>query len=150
MAKQAKPKKTRGRPLLYKTAAALQEKVDEYFTYCDNRIVEINVPNKTSGTIEVIGVNKPEPYTWPGLAYHLGFADRQSLLDYGKREAFSCTVTRAKLKIESQRNLAALEGQQDCKFAQFDLKNNFGWKDKQEHEVSGAINVHFDERAKNV
>lgn len=70
-----------GRPLKYKTASELQRAIDAWF----------------DSFKEAKGMYP----TMSGLAYHLGFTDRQSLYDYKEREEFSCTIKRALLKIES-------------------------------------------------
>ena len=125
-----------GRPPKYKTAKELQKKIDEYFLKCDEgELIEVYSKKKQ----EVVKIMQKTPYTVPGLSDHLGFASRQSFLDYekkGKKEGvkdgrFTCTITRARQRIERQRNERALSGEQESRFAQFDLKENFGWKDQQ-------------------
>lgn len=91
----------------YKTAAEMQAKIDEYFTERDGR-----------------------PITLSGLALHLGFLSRQSLLNYKhKNKAFLDTITRAKLRCESyaEERLFDRDGQRG---AEFSLRCNFGWNDK--------------------
>ena len=76
--------------------------------------------------------------TISGLCYYLGFDSRQSFYDYEKREEFSYTIKRARLRIEM-----AYEDRLHSSTpagAIFALKN-FGWSDKTEVEHSGSIGV---------
>jgi hypothetical protein len=61
-----------------------------------------------------------------------------SLMRYQDTKEFSDTVTRAKARIEQQRIEKPLVGLHDSKMAQFDLKNNFKYKDKVETEITGS------------
>ncbi|MCK5504228.1 MAG: hypothetical protein KAJ10_03655 [Thermodesulfovibrionia bacterium] len=112
---------------LYETDEALQEKIEEYFIHCDQgetvQIVRRGV---------AVDVRKAIPYTVPDLAYFLGYANRHSINDLKQDPTHSTTIKRALGRIEGQRVRKALNGEQDPRFAQFDLKNNFGYKDTQE------------------
>jgi hypothetical protein len=106
--------KLAGRPLKFQSVEELQQKIDEYFELCDE---------------------KGKPYTISGLAYFLG-TNRQTLLNYEERSEFFDTITRAKAKIEA----FVEESLWQPKIAtgvMFNLKNNFGWQDKQNLEHSG-------------
>lgn len=99
--------------LKYKTQEQLQKGIDEYFKNCDE---------------------KGKPYTMTGLALSLGI-DRTTLINYGERDLFSTQLKIAKAKVEEQ-----LE---ECLYRLgnnsgviFNLKNNYGWVDKQEQEVT--------------
>jgi hypothetical protein len=91
----------------------MQKKVDEYFT--------------VSGSLK----------SMTGLALYLGFADRQSLHDYEKREPFSFTIKQARTRVEKfyEEQLTVSRNPSGSIFA---LKN-FGWSDRQEVEHSGTI-----------
>lgn len=72
--------------------------------------------------------------TISGLAYHLDMST-ESLRRYENGDKFSATIKRAKQKVE-----IALEQKlhgQNVTGTIFNLKNNFGWKDKIEQEHSG-------------
>ena len=56
-----------GPPLKYKTVEKIQKAIDEYFEFCDNRLVK-GYDNKTNTQFAYIS---PEPYTMSGLAYAL-------------------------------------------------------------------------------
>jgi len=112
-----------GRPPAYNDPEELQIAVDSYFT--DN--------------------DKP---TISGLAYHLGFASRQSFYDYEEIEIFTYTIKRARLRMEMYYE-EKLTGQYSSGGI-FALKN-FGWSDKQEvtHELKNELpyNISINYRA---
>lgn len=113
-----------GRPPVYSTAEELSLKIEEFFEAPPTRKV---VTNGVPVDMPVI--------TMSGLAFHLGFASRQSLYDYEKNEDFSYIIKRARLFIESE-----YEGrlhQSNPTGSIFALKN-MGWSDKQELEVSST------------
>lgn len=103
-----------GRPLKYETPEDLQKAIDSFFAEC---------------------TEKEEHPTITGMAYHLGFASRQALINYEEREAFHDTIKKAKLRVENYLE-QRLFGSAPAGTI-FNLKNNFGWKDKSEHEHSG-------------
>lgn len=134
-----------GRPLKFESVAILQAKIDEYFALCDPH-VESEVPflseraNGEQFTRFRKIITPQKPYTIHGLARHLD-TTRETLRDYesGRYDNtdlaaevnadFSDTITRAKAKIAE-----FVEGQLYVSGAshgaQFNLKNNFGWKDE--------------------
>lgn len=120
-----------GRPLLYKTPEEMKVVIDEYFDYCDNRIQQVYSP-KSEGVIEVIN---PAPYTMSGLAYALGM-DRRTLLDYSNRDKFLPTVKRARDRVESDVEARMNDRQTFTAGLIFNAKNNFGWVDKTETDVT--------------
>ena len=105
-----------GRPPKYKTQEELEEKCTEYFTICDE---------------------KDEPYTVVDLALSLGYAGRQGLWNLKLKKKFMDTIKKATDTIEGQRVRKMLKGGQNVAGCIFDLKNNFGYKDKIEQEISG-------------
>lgn len=117
-----------GQPPKFKKVEDLQKAIDEYFDWCDNRVVKVY-----SKTVDdVVEINKPEPYTIEGLCLAMGIS-RQTLLNYEKTEGyerFFDTVKRAKMRVQKCMVLTSLEGQ--AAGAIFNLKNNFGYKDSQE------------------
>lgn len=98
-----------GREPLYKTPEEMQTKIDEYFT-------------------------KEKVWTIPGLAYHLGFCDKKSLIDYEAKEVFLFSIKRAKLRIEdfNAKELHTKNG--NVSGVIFTLKN-MGWKDQQDIDL---------------
>ena len=72
-----------------------------------------------------------KPPTVAGLCFFLGFESRQSFLDYEKREAFSCTIKKARLRIEMDRAERLVSSGTPTAGVIFDLTNNHGWKNPQ-------------------
>ena len=104
-----------GRPPKYTKAEVMQKKIDEYFNECN--------------------LNK-KPYTITGLGLALDMS-RQDLLNYSKKDEFFDTIKRAKMKIENYLEEKLLsEGFSTGVI--FNLKNNYGWKDKQENVNVGV------------
>lgn len=103
-----------GRPKLYNSVEELEKDINNYFKMCDKR---------------------EKPYTMSGLALALDMS-RQSLINYSKDEEFFDTIKKAKQRVETQLEENALFNKANPTFTIFNLKNNFNWKDKQEHEIS--------------
>lgn len=107
-----------GRPPKYKTPEEMQKIIDDYFN--TDAWIEINDKPKFAPTVE-------------GLAYALDLS-RMGLIEYGNKDEFSYTIKRAKQKVSIalEQNLwgNAVTG------TIFNLKNNFGWKDKTEVEAT--------------
>jgi hypothetical protein len=115
---------TGGRPRIYDKPEDLAKAIDAYFEY---------IKGEKKGN-EV--TREPEPATITGLALYLGFASRQSLLDYVKEEEFSFAIKRGKLRIEHEYEKRL--HQNNPTGAIFGLKN-MDWNDKQELEHSGSV-----------
>lgn len=99
----------------YSDAKVLQEKIDEYFSQWDDPEYK-------------------KPMTFSGLAYFLGFCQRQSLNQYADKDnEMSIPIKRAMLRIEQDYE-EGLRGKTPTGSI-FGLKNR-GWTDKQEHEHS--------------
>ena len=108
----------RGRPLKFKSVKALEKAIEEYFLRCREM---------------------QEPVTITGLALALD-TTRETLMDYEKRDKFSDTIKKAKLRIENvyEKRLIARGNGGDI----FAMKQ-FGWKDRQEQavEVNGNLSL---------
>jgi hypothetical protein len=124
------------RPVKYETPEEMQKLIDLYFLAC--KFKQTEDPSMLDGLTQdelttVSDIDDTYP-TVSGLAYTLNLT-RQGLIEYGNKDKFSVTVKKAKQRIE-----ASLE-QRLFSHAPagtiFNLKNNFGWKDKTEQEVSG-------------
>lgn len=100
------------RPLKFKTPEEIQSAIDKYIADCEA---------------------KGKPKTVTGLCLALDTC-RQTLLNYEERPEFVDTIKKAKLIVENYYEERLLEAA--CTGAIFSLKNNFGWKDKQEHELT--------------
>ncbi len=123
-----------GRPRKYETVEAMQERIEAYFKKCDARVVPMIV-TKDKGKA-VVKVPRPEPYTVQGLAVFLGLTTK-GLVDYSKREEFCSTIKHARARIEADKVIHMLDGEGWGPGYIFDLKNNFGWTDRQQIEVGG-------------
>jgi len=99
----------------------MQQKIDKYFRECDK---------------------KNEPYTITGLALALDL-DRKSINNYAKDSEFFPTIKRAKLKVENYLEKHLIMDNSTSGII-FNLKNNYGWTDKQQIEHSGNINNPFE------
>lgn len=113
-----------GRPLKYKSVKAMQEDIDKYFAECDE---------------------KGKPYTVSGLAYALG-TNRQTLINYEDKCEFVDTIKNAKAKIELFNEEMLYSKDVSTTGVIFNLKNNYGWKDKQEieAEVTNTVNINIE------
>ena len=110
-----------GRPVKYKTPEDMQGIIDGYFARCESSY----------------GTDVPHYPTVTGLALELDMT-RRGLLDYcEKSDEFAHTIKKAKARVESfiEQRLY----QNNATGCIFNLKNNFGWKDKSETEHSGNL-----------
>jgi len=104
-----------GRWLKFQSPEELQELIDDYFEEMDE---------------------KELPYTITGLALHLD-TTRETLLDYSKKERFSDTIIKAKLKIQNYAENELFRKQGQVAGIIFNLKNNYkGWKEEQTINIS--------------
>jgi hypothetical protein len=110
-----------GRPRKYRSAKQVQQIIDEYFAGQDAR---------------------ERPYTITGLALALGL-DRPQLLSYGRTDEFYNTIKEAKAKVQSSVEEKLLMQGAPAAGVIFNLKNNFGWRDKTETEVSGQMGLNI-------
>ncbi|MDD5135048.1 MAG: terminase small subunit [Phycisphaerae bacterium] len=113
--KWAKGKHPGGRPRIFDTPEQMQEAIDNYF-------------------------KKDKRPTVCGLCIALGFTNRHALTNYeGYGKEFYATIKKAKFRIERflEDNLYNNKPTGTI----FNLKNNFGWQDKQEFEHSGSIDL---------
>lgn len=98
---------------LYQDPAVLEQAIEDYFTQCED---------------------KQQPPMVTGLSLFLGFTGRQSLFDYlhrPSRSPFADSIKRAKSRIEDYRLGAMLTNKNNVIAGIFDLKNSFGYVDKQ-------------------
>lgn len=139
-----------GRPLKFKDPKLLAEKIGEYFASCwdykrdmfGNRIVDKDYlkehPDDRAGSYVM---TQNVPYTVSGLAVALN-CSRETLLNYekelGAREDFFGTIKAAKDKIMAWAE-TALYTAKNPSGAIFNMKNNYGWKDRTEIDLSGKL-----------
>ncbi len=90
-----------GRPLKFETAEQLQEKIDEYFQWADQR---------------------EKPYTIGGLALFLN-TDHKTIRNYEAKDQFFQTMQKARLRIITDKEERLNEGKATAGII-FDLCNN--------------------------
>ena len=127
-----------GRPRKYTEAEQMQYKIDKYFESCfiPARDERGNIQRDYDGKIIKRQIR---PFTITGLALALDM-DRRSLVNYSKDEEFFPTIKKARLKIENYLEESLISGGNSTGVI-FNLKNNYGWKDKQEVEHSGTVKL---------
>ena len=119
-----KEKHAGGRPVKYKTPELMQIEIDKYF----DGIVEYNESHEDT-----------KHPTVTGLAMSIDMT-RKGLLEYcEKSDGFSNTIKTAKSIVEDYIEQRLYYGQ--ATGCIFNLKNNFGWKDKTEQEISGDYKI---------
>ena len=114
----------RGRPLKFKTVAELKKKVEAYFRNCNNRKRKVVLK-----TCLIVYTADPGIYTITGLALALG-TNRETLLNYEKRDDFFDTVKNAKERVHNYVE-ESLFTPRIATGVIFNLKNNFGREDRQ-------------------
>lgn len=110
-----------GRPMKFKSPEEIEIKANEYFKMCD-----LN----------------DKPYTITGLAIALD-TDRRTLLNYEEKDEFFHTIKKAKQKVENYAEERLFNGSNTAGVI-FNLKNNYGWVDRQEVEANVTANVEVD------
>ena len=117
--KTDKTKPKVGRPLKYETPEQMQIDIDAYFDSCWEEGEN--------------GKRQTKPYTMSGLANSLGMC-RKTLLNYSNKDEFLHTLKRAREKVHQYVEEYLFTGK-NTTGAIFNLKNNFAWKDQQDHKV---------------
>lgn len=102
------------RPLKFESVEQLESMIESYFIDCDDN---------------------EEPYTITGLALWLD-TNRETLLNYEERPEFFDTIKRAKLRCENWVEKGLLKNKVNATAGIFNLKNNYGWKDKTETDIT--------------
>ena len=133
MTKLSKRGFVEGRPKKYTDPKVMEKKIEEFFKDCDSK-TKLITNEKGQAKIML------EPYTITGLCLWLDM-DRATLLEYEKDPMFSNTVKKAKCRIENWIEKKSLSGELNPTVSIFNLKNNFGWKDR-EDPVPTNINVY--------
>ena len=118
---EVKAKHAGGRPLKYKSVEEMQAIIDKYFD-----------------DMEELG----RPLTITGLAFALEI-DREQLINYTNKDKFADTLKRARQRIYVYAE-ESLWTSRNPAGPIFNLKNNYGWKDKQEVDLN--VNSGYAER----
>ena len=103
-----------GRPLKFETPEILEEKINEYFKQCEEKGLKPLITE---------------------LALYLD-TTRETLCDYNEKDEYSYSIKKAKLRcqVALERNL--VEGKVNPTGTIFNLKNNYGWRDKNETDIT--------------
>lgn len=137
-----------GRPLKFKSVAELKQKIEQYFGECDSHVATRQVfKQKVDGSQYLATeqyITEPQPYTVNGLAYALN-TSRAVLMDYESGmhdekaedfdetgERFSNAIKEAKARVAANIELRTMNGETPAAAGIFWLKNNNGWRDRQE------------------
>ena len=127
-----------GRPPLYDDPVVMDQRIAEYFAYCDARTAD-----KVDSDGNTVTYPNPQAYTIMGLVVWLGFHDMQGLDYYALKPEFSVIVKKAKAKVESWWEARLGEGQ--ATGAIFWLKNRAAYRDRQELAHSGSVVIQLDQ-----
>lgn len=133
MAGAEQPKPAGGRPLKFKTVNEPDNAIQDYFATCDPHTTKALVETGRDAQGNMLFdsrtvLTEQEPYTVSGLARALGI-DRDTLINYKKRDEFFGSVAAAYERCHEYAE-KQLYGK-SASGAQFSLKNNWGWKDRQ-------------------
>lgn len=151
------------KPLKFASVEELQAAINAYFAECDPHMVEAEeweelrdkegklIKDKNGYNKLVLTkrkrMTKQIPYTITGLAMHLT-TTRQTLLEYEgevegreKSPEYADTIKAAKLKCENF-NEQQLYGPSPTGTI-FNLKNNYGWRDQTQQDLTHSGNVQF-------
>ena len=131
-----------GRPPKYETPEEMQSIIDLYYLACrvhqtDNAELLIDLDDE-----QLLIVNYIEDVTpsISGLAYTLGMSTesfrRYGTEGYNDNPEFCATVKRAKQRVEM--SLEQRLASNSVTGSIFSLKNNFGWKDKTETDITSG------------
>ena len=131
-----------GRPPKFRTKEEIQEKIDAYFKECEGELLLDDNGNPVYiPKIGLVYTKQPKPPTVTGLALALGFASRQSLMEYQGKKEFADTIIRAKSRIEEYAE-GRLFDRDGVNGAKFSLSNNFrGWGEKPEQSQDIGSNM---------
>jgi len=105
------------RPRKIESPEDLEKAIEEYETYCEE---------------------KNEPFTIVGLAVYMGVI-KETLINYSKDEEFFDSYKKALNIAENHLVKFSLTGKYNPTVSIFMLKNNHGYKDKQEIEHGGEL-----------
>lgn len=152
-----------GKPLKFESVEILEAEINKYFTSCEPQWIEqeemieqweyvdLNEDNPEAKPnfqkrlqvvdgkvvyekrIKMVKKEAVVP-TISGLAYALD-TTRRTLLDYQEKDEYSHTIKRAKQFIEAANEALLVNGGVVPSGVIFNLKNNWGWVDRQELDV---------------
>ena len=111
-----------GRPRLFNTVEELEQKIQEFYDYCELKEV---------------------PLTFERLATFIG-VDRKTIYNYSQKDEFFPSIKRVRDKIQADIMERGMSGAINPTFGIFCLKN-YGYTDKQEIESTNTnVNKNID------
>lgn len=128
-----------GRPLHFKSVEELQKQIDEYFKSCWTQKIDmfgnpVFLKNKDGKKTDEKVMVQSKPYTITGLAVFLG-TNRETLMNYEEKEEYFDTIKRAKEICHTYAEESLFIGKNPAG-AMFNLKNNYGWKDQTQTDIT--------------
>lgn len=129
-----------GRKPKWESPEELEELIEKYLKSCWTVKRDMfGNPVKDPETKEEI-LQQTKPYTISGMALYLD-CDRHFLLEYAKKDKFSATIKKARNICQAYAEESLFSNK--ATGAIFNLKNNYGWKDKTEvdQNVNGDLTV---------
>ena len=154
--KDTKQEKNKGgKPLLFDTPEKLEKALNDYFdsitiTELKYQLVKVGEDEEGKPIYEQepilnnkgTQVTRTRYYENPSIlamCRHIG-TTRETIREYEMREGYVDTIKKAKARVEEYLENELYRKEQVTGVI-FNLKNNFGWKDKQEIETSGETTV---------
>ena len=120
-----------GRPKKWTDPGKMQKKIDEYFVMCEGKPLLDDYGEQVFNKFGEPIILNAKPPTVAGLACYLGMDSRQTLLNYQNDEEFTYVITNAKTRIEAYLE-ESLMNRNAQRGAEFNLRCNFRWNDKQD------------------
>lgn len=130
-----------GRPLKFKTVQELQRKIESYFKSCWTIKLDmfgnpIYLKDKKGKKTNHAVMVQNKPYTITGLAVALD-TDRATLMRYEAKDRFYNTIKKAKEVCHAFAEEFLYSGKAPAG-AIFGLKNNWGWQDRMETDITSG------------
>ena len=128
-----------GKPKKWATPEELQKDIDAYFEWCDNNpYIQLHNSKLDENTGKPLKFEVERPYTIEGLCGFLD-CDRATLINYQKQEGYEeyfNAINKAKNRIQQNKVERGLIGLSPASTTIFDLKNNHGYKDESQSEIT--------------
>lgn len=112
-----------GRPPKWNTVEELKNEIESYF---------LSLQDENGKYV------RPPTITGLALALH---TNRETLCNYEEKDEFFDTIKEAKTRCEQWVEENAMLGKANATFSIFNLKNNYGWKDKTEQDITSEGNA---------
>lgn len=124
-----------GRPVKFNNCMDIEFFAELYFDACWQTVQYTKGRGENQTAWEVF--EQTEPYTVTGLAMALGMT-REGLIHYSKKDGFADTIKRMKYRCQEYTEKQLYTGKNPAG-AIFAGKVNYGWQEKQVHEITGKF-----------